>query len=103
MYKKRRLIQRGVASSNPCNPFTKGEVRLCRPFSFYVRGGVDLNGDTSRVGPPSHFDDSESISSGDVDIATDPTLSKLDIAAYASGEFVKASEARAAKQISQTE
>ena len=103
MYKRKIQVCQGKAPCHECNPFTKGEKRLYRPLSFYVRGGVDLNGDTKRVGPPAHFDDAETIAAGEVDIATDPTNSKLDIVAYAQNQYLKESEKRALKEISGTE
>jgi len=47
---------------------------------------------------PAHFDAKEDISSGDIDIATDPRVSRMDIADYASHVYSEV-EAKAAEDI----
>lgn len=69
----------------PCeyNPFVD-KVVVARPMSYYLNGGVDLDGVSTRKPLPDAFDDAESIASGDVDIFTDPTVGKLDLMDMAS-------------------
>lgn len=100
MYPKKRLLNPGVAGGS-FNPFCD-QVRIARPFSYYVQGGVDLDGVSTRPPLPSHFDDSDGISSGEVDIATDPRISRMDIVDYASSQYSDA-ERRAAADIADTD
>lgn len=84
MYKKRfRVMRPDSVDSAPCSPFAS-EVRVSRPMSYFVKGGVDIDGYSNRPGIPGTFSDAKAISAGDVDIATDPTVSRLDITDYAS-------------------
>lgn len=97
MYRKKRIVNTGNVSGS-FSPFAE-DVRIARPMSYYVNGGVDIDGVSNRPPIPSHFDDAEGVSSGVVDIATDPRVSRLDIADFASYEATEA-EKRAAKDIS---
>lgn len=90
MYKKRVIVNIGSAFGT-FNPFVE-RVSVARPMSYYVEGGVDLDGVSTRKPLPAAFDDAESIASGDVDIFTDATISKLDLMDVAS---VAASESQA--------
>ena len=65
-------------------------------MSYYLNGGVDLDGVSTRKPLPDAFDDAESIASGDVDIFTDPTVGKLDLMDMASA-MASESESRALK------
>lgn len=65
-------------------------------MSYYLNGGVDLEGISTRKSLPDSFDDAESIASGDVNIFTDPTVGKLDLMGLASTMAFK-SQARALK------
>lgn len=94
MYKNRRLTERGSAEGEH-SPFVD-KVVIARSMSYYVKGGVDLEGVSNRKSLPDAFDDAETISSGDVDIFTDSTLGKLDILDAASRAYSDA-EARALK------
>lgn len=73
------------------NPFVD-KITIARPLSYYVNGGVDLDGVSTRKPLPATFDDAESIASGDVNIFTDATVSKLDLMDMAS---IAASESQA--------
>ena len=73
------------------NPFTD-KITIARPLSYYIEGGVDLDGISNRKPLPAAFDDAESIASGDVNVFTDTTVSKLDLMDMAS---VVASESQA--------
>lgn len=97
MYPKKRLLNHGPASCGRFNPFCS-ETRIARPLSYFVRGGIDLDGVSSRPPLPSVSDSAEDVSSGDVDIATDARVSRLDILDYASQSFTD-SEKRAAEKI----
>ena len=88
MYKKKKITYPPCFledSLSPCeyNPFVD-KVVVARPMSYYLNGGVDLDGVSSRKPLPDAFDDAESIASGDVDIFTDPTVGKLDLMDMAS-------------------
>ena len=65
-------------------------------MSYYLNGGVDLDGVSTRKPLPDAFDDAESIASGDVNIFTDPTVGKLDLMDMAS-TMASESESRALK------
>lgn len=96
MYKKKTFVFSGAPKSNGClNPFCDAVV-LARPISYFVKGGVDLDGSSTRPPLPGTFSDSESISDGSVDIATDSTVSRLDLMDYAS-VVASDSEARSLK------
>lgn len=90
MYKKRVIVNIGSASG-AFNPFVE-RVSVAHPMSYYIEGGVDLDGVSTRKPLPAAFDDAESVASGDVDIFTDATISKLDLMDIAS---VAASESQA--------
>lgn len=100
MYKKKNISYPpcfSEDSSSPCeyNPFVD-KVVVARPMSYYLNGGVDLDGISTRKPLPNAFDDAESIASGDVDIFTDPTVGKLDLMDMAS-TMASESESRALK------
>ena len=90
MYKKRVIANIGFAFG-AFNPFVE-RVSVAHPMSYYIEGGVDLDGVSTRKPLPAAFDDAESIASGDVDIFTDAKISKLDLMDVAS---VAASESQA--------
>ena len=100
MYKKKKItcppcISEDSTSSCEFNPFVD-KVVVARPMSYYLNGGVDLDGISTRKSLPDAFDDAESIASGDVDVFTDPTVSKLDLMDMASS-MASESQARALK------
>lgn len=100
MYKKKKItyppcISEDSISSCEYNPFVD-KVVVARPMSYYLNGGVDLDGISTRKPLPGAFDDAESIASGDVDVFTDPTVSKLDLMDIAS-TMASESQARALK------
>lgn len=94
MYKK-RLIETSGFAEGEFTPFVD-RVVIARPMSYYVKGGVDLDGISRRKSLPPAFDDSEAIVSGEVDVFTDPTLGKLDLMDMAS-TMASESQARALK------
>lgn len=100
MYKKKKItyppcFSEDSFSSCEYNPFVD-KVVVARPMSYYLNGGVDLDGVSTRKPLPDAFDDAESIASGDVDIFTDPTVGKLDLLDMAS-TMASESESRALK------
>lgn len=100
MYKKKKITYPPCFSENSLssceyNPFVD-KVVVARPMSYYLNGGVDLDGVSTRKPLPDAFDDAESIASGDVDIFTDPTVGKLDLMDMAS-TMASESESRALK------
>ncbi len=100
MYKKKKITCSSCFSDNPSesldfNPFVD-KVTVARPMSYYLNGGVDLDGISTRKPLPDAFDDAESIASGDVDVFTDPTVGKLDLMDMAS-TMASESQARALK------
>lgn len=95
MYKKKRLANRGSAVGEH-SPFVD-RISIARPISYYVKGGIDLDGVSDRPPLPAAFDDAEAVASGDVDVFTDATISKLDLMDMASVMASK-SQARALKQ-----
>lgn len=100
MYKKKKItyppcFSEDSFSSCEYNPFVD-KVVVARPMSYYLNGGVDLDGVSTRKPLPDAFDDAESIASGDVDIFTDPTVGKLDLMDMASTMAFE-SESRALK------
>lgn len=100
MYKKKKItyppcFTEDSFSSREYNPFVD-KVVVARPMSYYLNGGVDLDGVSTRKPLPDAFDDAESIASGDVDIFTDPTVGKLDLMDMAS-TMASESESRALK------
>lgn len=100
MYKKKKITYHpcfSEDSSSPCeyNPFVD-KVAVARPMSYYLNGGVDLDGISTRKPLPDAFDDAESIASGDVNVFTDPTVGKLDLMDMAS-IMASESESRALK------
>lgn len=100
MYKKKKItyppcFSEDSFSSCEYNPFVD-KVVVARPMSYYLNGGVDLDGVSTRKPLPDAFDDAESIASGDVDIFTDPTVGKLDLMDMASA-MASESESRALK------
>ena len=66
-------------------------------MSYYLNGGVDLDGISTRKPLPDAFDDAESVASGDVNVFTDPTVSRLDLMDMAS-TMASESQARALKE-----
>lgn len=100
MYKKKKItyppcFSEDSFSSCEYNPFVD-KVVVARPMSYYLNGGVDLDGVSTRKPLPDAFDDAESIASGDVNIFTDPTVGKLDLMDMAS-TMASESESRALK------
>lgn len=100
MYKKKKItyppcISEDSISSCEYNPFVD-KVVIARPMSYYLNGGVDLQGISTRKPLPAAFDDAESIASGDVDVFTDPTVGKLDLMDMAS-TMASESQSRALK------
>lgn len=100
MYKKKKItyppcISEDSISSCEYNPFVD-KVVVARPMSYYLNGGVDLDGVSTRKPLPDAFDDAESIASGDVNVFTDPTVSRLDLMDMAS-TMASESESRALK------
>lgn len=100
MYKKKKItyppcFSEDSFSSCEYNPFVD-KVVVARPMSYYLNGGVDLDGVSTRKPLPDAFDDAKSIASGDVDIFTDPTVGKLDLMDMAS-TMASESESRALK------
>lgn len=93
MYKRKLLVPRvnGLDAGAEFNPFAE-RVSIAHPVSYYLNGGVDLDGISTRKPLPAAFDDAESIASGDVNIFTDATVGKLDLLDMAS---VAASESQA--------
>lgn len=93
MYKKKNLVSKidFWDAVSDLNPFTD-KIAIAHPLSYYTEGGVDLDGISNRRPLPAAFDDAESIASGDVNIFTDATVSKLDLMDMAS---VVASESQA--------
>lgn len=93
MYKKKNLVSviGLLGTVSDLNPFAD-KIVVARPLSYYIKGGVDLDGVSNRKPLPAAFDDAESIASGDVNIFTDATVSKLDLMDMAS---VAASESQA--------
>lgn len=93
MYKKKKLVSKidFLDTVSDLNPFTD-KITIARPLSYYIEGGVDLDGVSNRKPLPAAFDDAESIASGDVNVFTDTTVSKLDLMDMAS---VVASESQA--------
>lgn len=88
-----------VDSPEKINPFCDC-VRLARPLSYYVKGGVDTDGYADRVGPPEHYDtpDESGVLDGTVDASTDSRVSRLDIVDMAS-QMATESALRASKEI----
>jgi len=100
MYKKKKItypacISEDSISSCEYNPFVD-KVVVAHPMSYYLNGGVDLDGVSTRKPLPDAFDDAESIASGDVNVFTDPTVGKLDLMDMAS-TMASESESRALK------
>lgn len=100
MYKKKKITCPSCFSKDPSslreyNPFVD-KVVIARPVSYYLNGGVDLQGISTRKPLPAAFDDAESIASGDVNVFTDPTVGKLDLMDMAS-TMASESQSRALK------
>ena len=100
MYEKKQItyppcFSEDSFSSCEYNPFVD-KVVVARPMSYYLNGGVDLDGVSTRKPMPDAFDDAESIASGDVNVFTDPTVGKLDLMDMAS-TMASESESRALK------
>lgn len=100
MYKKKKItyppcISEDSISSCEYNPFVD-KVVVARPMSYYLNGGVDLDGISTRKPLPDAFDDAESVASGDVNVFTDPTVGRLDLMDMAS-TMASESQARALK------
>ncbi|WGL30926.1 hypothetical protein [Dipodfec virus UOA04_Rod_542] len=85
MYKKRKVVNQGVADEK-YTPQTYCSVeKICRPLSYYVKGGVDLRSEETRR-PSLGSDSPEDVSSGEVDLLADPRMSRFDVLDYASTE-----------------
>lgn len=101
MYPKKRLINSGRIVSGSFTPCVDRQC-VARRLSYYVKGGVDLEGISNRPPVEGHFDSPEDISSDSLDITSDPTVSKLDIAEYASMQYADAVTKRAAGKFTDT-
>lgn len=101
MYPKKRLINSGCIASGSFAPCVDRQC-VARRLSYYIKGGVDLEGISNRPSVESHFDSPEDISSDTLDITSDPTVSKLDIAEYASMQYANATAKRAAEKFTDT-
>lgn len=101
MYPKKRLINSGRIASGSFAPCADRQC-VARRLSYYVKGGVDLEGISNRPPVEGHFDSPEDISSDTLDITSDPTVSKLDIAEYASVQYASAATKRAAEKFTDT-
>lgn len=103
MYPKFTLTQRRTAKNRTpvvhVSPFTKGEKRICRPFSYYLKGGIDLDGVSNRPPLPATFSSAEQISANEIDMGCDPTVGRLDIVDYASARYASEQEKRAAEDL----
>lgn len=97
MYPKKRLINSGCIVSGSFAPCADCQ-RVARRISYYVNGGVDLEGISNRPPVEGHFDSPEDIASDSLDITSDPTVSKLDIAEYASMQYADAVAKRSAEK-----
>lgn len=100
MYKKKKITCPSCFSNDSFslreyNPFVD-RVAIAHPMSYYLNGGVDLQGISTRKPLPAAFDDAESIASGDVNVFTDPTVGKLDLMDMAS-TMASESQSRALK------
>lgn len=100
MYKKKRLVNSGRASGS-FTPFAE-KVAIARPLSYYVNGGVDLAGLSQRQPVEGHFDSPEDIAAGSIDVTSDPTVSKLDIAEMAFSRAANSTTKRSAKKFVDT-
>lgn len=101
MYPKKRLINSGRIVSGSFTPCVDRQC-VARRLSYYIKGGVDLEGVSNRPPIEGHFDSPEDISSDSLDITSDPTVSKLDIAEYASMQYADAATKRAAEKFTDT-
>lgn len=101
MYPKKRLINSGRIASGSFTPYTDRQC-VARRLSYYIKGGVDLEGISNRPPVEGHFDSPEDISSDTLDITSDPTVSKLDIAEYASMQYADTAAKRAAEKFTDT-
>lgn len=90
MYRKKQRINSGKYSI-VSRPFCC-EARIYRPLSFYVRGGVDIAGQDMRPPLPSVADDADA--PGEINLLTDATVDRLDLADLAS-QAATVSERRA--------
>ena len=100
MYKKKKITCTPCFSKDSSllcdyNPFVD-KVVVAHPMSYYLNGGVDLQGISTRKPLPDVFDDAESIASGDINVFTDSTVGKLDLMDMASTMAFE-SESRALK------
>lgn len=101
MYRRKKTVFSGSASGS-FSPYVDDQVRIARPMSYYINGGVDLDGFSTRTPPEGHFDSPEDIASGDVDITSDPTASRLDIAEVAFSRSANSTTKRSAKKFVDT-
>lgn len=101
MYRKKLLINTGKASGS-FSPFTSNKVCIARPMSYYVNGGVDLDGLSAQKPVEGHFDSPEDIASEEFDITSDPTVSKLDIAEMAFSRSANSTVKRSADKFVDT-
>lgn len=97
MYKKKSIVSPCCSDSSfgELHPFAD-KVTIARPMSYYLNGGVDLAGVSTRKPLPAAFDDAESIASGEVNVFTDSTVGKLDLMDMAS-TMASESQVRALK------
>lgn len=101
MYKRKKLVNRGRSTSDSYAPCADS-VRIARPLSYYVNGGVDLDGVSTRRPVEGHYDSAESLASDEVDLTSDPTVTRLDIAEYASMKFADSTTKRSAEKFTDT-
>lgn len=102
MYKKQNL------QVFPANVLLKSDIdfderKKYRPFSYYVKGGIDLDGDALMDGAPTTFDTDDDIAGVDcvAEATSDPRVSWCDIVEKAgvdSYEKYKQELARQAQQ-----
>lgn len=98
MYKRKQIVNQAISVDVTENSPFCSTARIARPFSYFAKGGVDLDA-TDRVGPPGYSDDAESIASGDIDMATDARISRLDILDEASRQYQDRETKRAASKL----
>lgn len=101
MYRKKRLISSGVASGS-FSPFDENRVTIARPMSYYINGGVDLAGVSSRRPLESHFDSPEDIAAGNIDVTSDSTVGRLDISEMAFARSANSTTKRSADKFVDT-
>lgn len=100
MYKKDSSY-RGNSVSTGCIDL-EGRPKY-KPFSYYVKGGIDIDGDALRDGDAVTFDDDEHLAPDcGVDATSDPRTSAFDIAEKAGIEAYERYKREHAEQSAQT-